>query len=103
MVADARQHLQVEVGQRDHRVDLVLGTQLQQDRHVGLVGHPGHQPAVIGRVEGRRQAAAVSGDHRSVLTKGRDYVVALADAGDQHRQGPAPSPEGSRQPPVSPL
>jgi hypothetical protein len=96
---DARlgQHLDVEVGERDDRADVVLGAQLGERRHVvGIVDARRGEAVVRGVLRGCERIR-VGGDRRRVLGEGGDDVVALADAGEEDRFAHV------RHPPVSPL
>ena len=72
------QHLDVQVGERDHRAHGQLGAQVGQGRDVAGVLDPGNGAAVVRGVLRRRQRVGVHRHRGVVLGEGGDDVVALA-------------------------
>ena len=99
-LAGQREHLDVEIGERQHDPHAVLLAQPGQCGHVGVVGDQGHRRAHVGGVLGRRERGRVGDDGLVEMGEAADDVVALAGTGEQHggRAHMRPS-----QPPVSPL
>ena len=93
--AGVGEHLEIEVGQRHNRADVVLAAQLGERRDVRGIVDPRHRHASVRGVLGRRERVGIGGDRERVLGERRDDVVALADAREQHPY--------VCHPPVSPL
>ena len=80
------EHLDVEVGERDHSPDAVALAELLKEGHVAGVGNRWRGGAHLRRVLRGCQRVGVDCDRRGQLREAGDDVVALADPG-QHDRG----------------
>ena len=93
----AGQDLDVQVGERDDRFDVVLGDQPLQERHVVGVVDTWRRHAEVGRVLRGGERRRVGRDRERVLGERADDVVALADTSEDDGYSTG------FHPPVSPL